>query len=61
MIHEGALQAVTPWVSQWRYLKHNLLEKGESRVRRADLKEKADFIHVLSTAATHLVCFVLNS
>lgn len=47
--------------AEWRDLKHKLLEKNESRVKRAELKEKTHFIHVLSRTATHLVCLVLKS
>lgn len=45
-------------MSEWGCLKHKLLDKNESRVRRADLKEKACFFNVFSKTATHLVCLV---
>lgn len=47
-------------VSEQGHLKHRLLEKSKSGVRRENLKEKASFVHVLSNPATHLVCLVLK-
>lgn len=41
-------------------VKLKLLEKSKSGVRRANLKEKVCFVHVLSNPATHSVCFVLK-
>lgn len=38
-----------------------LLEKSKSGVRKANLKEKACFVHAMSNPATHLVCFILES
>lgn len=47
-------------LSERGHLRHKLLEKSKSGVRRANLKEKACFVRVLSNPATYLVCLVLK-